>query len=281
MFSYASDIQSQCNLLQPEVLKSLNRKIQPTGMLLFRQYPKSFWPQDTNEQDAFVRLAIELYTVTSNYGELMVNKTLKGTPPLHRLMTISNLRNLFCHGLIVRNSNDINYKFSLSFFKYAGLACFPQDSADWKRALEYLVQYSNELADELDKALDNKLQNNLRDLQSEWIDLWLHGEKTCDEELYGKRVNSYNKSLIVKCYNDSNAKRGTRESHPPKTWVDLIKILSGSQTQCTRRDLDNLVSSISDNIYKSGETAVENPLEVQSEAIRSWAMKLTEPQEDD
>lgn len=42
MFSYASDIQSQCNLLQPEVLKSLNRKIQPTGMLLFRQYPKSF-----------------------------------------------------------------------------------------------------------------------------------------------------------------------------------------------------------------------------------------------
>lgn len=48
MFSYASDIQSQCNLLQPEVLKSLNRKIQPTGMLLFRQYPKSFWPQDTN-----------------------------------------------------------------------------------------------------------------------------------------------------------------------------------------------------------------------------------------
>ena len=95
------------------------------------------------------------------------------------------------------------------------------------------------------------------------------------------QVNSYNKSLIVKCYNDSNAKRGTRESHPPKTWVDLIKILSGSQTQCTRRDLDNLVSSISDNIYKSGETAVENPLEVQSEAIRSWAMKLTEPQEDD
>lgn len=169
----------------------------------------------------------------------------------------------------------------MRFFKYAGLACFPQDSADWKRALEYLVQYSNELADELDKALDNKLQNNLRDLQSEWIDLWLHGEKTCDEELYGKRVNSYNKSLIVKCYNDSNAKRGTRESHPPKTWVDLIKILSGSQTQCTRRDLDNLVSSISDNIYKSGETAVENPLEVQSEAIRSWAMKLTEPQEDD
>lgn len=82
MFSYASDIQSQCNLLQPEVLKSLNRKIQPTGMLLFRQYPKSFWPQDTNEQDAFVRLAIELYTVTSNYGELMVNKTLKGTSPL-------------------------------------------------------------------------------------------------------------------------------------------------------------------------------------------------------
>lgn len=197
-------------------------------------------------------------------------------------MTISNLRNLFCHGLIVRNSNDINYQFSLRFFTNAGLACFPQDSAGWKRALEYLVQYSNELADELDQALDDKMQNNLRDLQSEWIDLWLHGEKTCDEE------NSYNKSLIVKCYNDSKAKMGTRKfpqfffpPPPKKTWVDLIEVLSGSQTQCTRRDLDNLVSSISDNIYKSGETAVENPLEVQSEAIHSWVMKLTEPQEDD
>lgn len=196
-------------------------------------------------------------------------------------MTISNLRNLFCHGLIVRNSNDINYQFSLRFFTNAGLACFPKDSADWKRALEYLVQYSNELADELDKALDDKLQNNLRDLQSEWIDLWLHGEKTGDEELYGKRVNSYNKSLIVKCYNDSKAKRGTRKFPKEITWVDLIEVLSGSQTQCTRRDLDNLVSSISDNIYKSGETSVENPLEVQSEAFHSWAMKLTEPQEDD
>lgn len=196
-------------------------------------------------------------------------------------MTISNLRNLFCHGLIVRNSNDINYQFSLRFFTNAGLACFPKDSADWKRALEYLVQYSNELADELDKALDDKLQNSLRDLQSEWIDLWLHGENTCDEELYGKRVNSYNKSLIVKCYNDSKTKRGTRKFSKEITWVDLIEVLSGNQTQCTRRDLDNLVSSISDNIYKSGETAVENPLEVQSEAIHSWAMKLTEPQEDD
>ena len=96
-----------------------------------------------------------------------------------------------------------------------------------------------------------------------------------------KRVNSYNKSLIVKCYNDSKTKRGTRKFPKEITWVDLIEVLSGSQTQCTRRDLDNLVGSISDNIYKSGETAVENPLEVQSEAIRSWAMKLTEPQEDD
>lgn len=283
MFSYASDIQSQCNLLQPEVLKSLNRKIQPTGMLLFRQYPKSFWPQDTNEQDAFVRLAIELYTVTSNYGELMVCKTLRGSDPdnFTRLRRINNLRHLFCHGLIVHNHSDINYHYSSIFFRDAGLCSFPQNSTDWKLALEYLVQYSNEVAEGLDKALDDKLQNNLRELQSEWIDLWLHGEKTCDEELYGKRVNSYNKSLIVKCYNDSKAKRGTREFPKEITWVDLIEVLSGKQIHCTRRDLDNLVNSISDNIYRSGETAVENPLEVQSEAIHSWAMKLTEPQEDD
>lgn len=299
MFSYASDIQSQCKLLQPEFLKSLNRKIQPEGMLLFREYPDSFWPQDTNEQDAFVRLAIELYAVTYNYGELMVSKTLSGSDPdnFTRLKRINNLRHLFCHGLIVHKRSDSNYHYSSIFFRDAGLRSFPQNSTDWKLALEYLVQYSNEVAEGLDKALDDKLQNHLQSLQGEWVKLWLCNElknelkksdenkaelqkaddehsddgkfKWIREEVNKKTLeknvefNRLNQSIISQCYHDVT--NSSSRSRPSKTWVELIKHFSAT---CTLDDLADLVIAISNRVYTNGATSVDFPLAVQSSAVR-------------
>lgn len=296
MFSYASDIQSQCKLLQPEFLKSLNRKIQPEGMLLFRQYPDSFWPQGTNEQDAFVRLATELYAVTYNYGELMVSKTLRGSDPdnFTRLRRINNLRHLFCHGLIVCDDNDSNHFFSSIFFRDAGLRSFPQNSTDWKLALEYLVQYSNKLAEGLDKALDDKLQNNLQSLQEEWVKLWLCNElkkggknkeklqKNNDEhsddgkfkwireevnkQTLEKEVefNRLNQSIIAQCYR-AVTNSGDR---PSKTWTELINHFPVDGASCTLDDLADLVIAISNKVYTKGATSVDSPLAVQSSAVR-------------